>query len=173
MAEKKSGGKRDEGEKVIATNPTAYSNYFISEVFEAGIVLSGTEAKSLRGQSPNLRDSFVEVKPARAGAKTGFEAWLMNTHIGPYTHGNIWNHDPMRRRKLLLHVHQIIQLYEAIKMDGMTIIPTRIYFKKGRAKIEIGVGKGKKKHDKRQDLKKKSAKLEIDQALKDSRKRSR
>ncbi len=159
----------DEGEKLIATNPIAHSNYFITETLEAGISLSGTEVKSLRSQSPNLRDSFVEVRPSKAGAKSGFEAWLMNTHIGPYSHGNIWNHDPMRRRKLLLHAHQIERLFGAIKLDGMTIIPIRMYFKKGRAKLELGVGKGKKKHDKREDLKKRSAEREMDQAMKKGR----
>jgi SsrA-binding protein len=160
---------KDTGEKVIATNPIAHSNYFISEVLEAGISLSGTEVKSLRSQSPNLRDSFVEVRPSKPKAKSGFEAWLMNTHIGPYSHGNIWNHDPMRRRKLLLHSHQIERLFGSIKKDGMTIIPIRMYFKNGRAKVELGVGKGKKKHDKREDLKKRADQRDMDQALKKGR----
>ncbi|MDR3608220.1 MAG: SsrA-binding protein SmpB [Oligoflexia bacterium] len=162
MAEKKGEG----GIKLIATNPIAHSNYFISEVVEAGIALTGTEVKSLRTQSPNLRDAFVEVRPSKAGAKSGFEAWLMNTHIGPYSHGNVWNHEATRRRKLLLHTHQIERLFGAIQREGMTAVPIQMYFKSGRAKVEIGLGKGKKKHDKRQDLKKRAAEREMDQAKK-------
>jgi SsrA-binding protein len=150
------------GEKLIATNPLAHSNYFISEVVEAGLVLTGTEIKSLRAQSPNLRDSFVEIG-SRGGS---LEAFLVNAHIAPYSHGNIWNHDPLRRRKLLLHARQIERLHGAITREGYAAIPTRIYLKKGRAKIELGLGKGKKKFDKRQDLKRKSAEREMEQAIK-------
>lgn len=162
-------GAEKSGEKLIATNPTARSNYFIEEVVEAGLVLTGTEIKSLRKSSPNLRDGFVEVR-GTPGAK--LEAWLLNTHIAPYTHGNIWNHEPLRKRKLLLHRHQIERLYGAIIRDGMTVVPLRIYLKAGIAKIEIGVAKGKKKGDKRQDVKKRSAQREMDQAMKKG-KRSR
>jgi SsrA-binding protein len=119
----------------------------------------------MRGQSPNLRDAFVEVN-GRAGAQ---EAWIVNLHIAPYSHGNIWNHEERRRRKLLLHRHQIDKLFGAIRRDGMTVVPTRLYFKKGRAKIELAVARGKKKHDKRQDLKKKSAEREMDIATKRGR----
>lgn len=160
MAEKKGSG-----EKLIATNPTARSNYFIDEVVEAGIALTGTEVKSLRAQAPNIRDAYVEV---RAG-KGPVEAWLMNVHIAPYAYGNIWNHEPLRKRKLLLHKHQIEKMFGNVTQKGMSIIPTRMYFKKGRAKIELGMGKGKKKYDKRQDLKKKSAEREMDQARKKGR----
>jgi SsrA-binding protein len=149
-------------EKLIATNPIARSNFFIEAVVEAGIVLTGTEIKSLRTQSPNLRDSFVEVAPS--GKR--LEAWLLNAHIPPYSHGNIWNHDPMRKRKLLLHRHQIEQMYGAVTRKGQTIIPTKMYFKEGLAKIELGVAKAKKKHDKRETLKKKSAEREMDSARK-------
>ena len=151
--------------KVLATNPNAKTKYFIEEVVEAGIVLTGTEIKSLRSQSPNLRDSYVEIR-ARA---TGLEAWLLNTHIAPYSHGNIWNHDPLRNRKLLLHRHQIERIYGLISQKGLVVIPTRIYLKKGRAKIELGLGKGKKIHDKRETLKKKSAQREMDLAKKQNR----
>lgn len=160
----KSGGAksgRSEGEKLIATNPIARSNYFIDEVVEAGLVLSGTEVKSLRAQTPNLRDAFVEIRP---GAK--MEAWLSNAHIAPYSHGNIWNHDPLRRRKLLLHRHQIEQIHGAITQKGLSVIPLRMYFKKGRAKVELGLGKGKKKYDKRDTVKKRDATREMDQARK-------
>jgi len=146
------------GEQLIATNPNGRSNYFIEEVLEAGLVLTGTEVKSLRMQAPNLRDAYVEVK---SGGKTA-EAWLVNVHIGPYSHGNIWNHEANRRRKLLLHSHQIHQLFGSVTLKGLSIIPLRMYFLKGRAKVELGVGKGKKKYDKREDLKKKSAEREMD-----------
>ena len=159
--------KTEEGsEKLIATNPNARSNYFIDEVVEAGIVLTGTEVKSLRASSPNLRDSFVEVIGS-PGKK--LEAFLMNTHIAPYSHGNIWNHSPARKRKLLLHRRQIERLYGASIRDGMTIVPLRMYFKKGLAKIEIGLGKGKKKGDKRADVKKRAADREIAKATKANR----
>src|SRR5690242_20103499 len=128
-------GMKESGEKLIASNAIARANYFIEEVVEAGLVLTGTEVKSLRSQSPNLRDSFVEVT-RRA---SGFEAWLVNTHIGPYSHGNIWNHEALRRRKLLLHRHQIEKIRGAIIQKGMTVIPLRLYFKKGIAKVELGL----------------------------------
>ena len=151
-----------EGEKLIAKNPNAHSNYFISEVYEAGIALVGTEVKSIRNQSPNLKDSYVEVR-SRAGK---FEAWLLNAHVGPYSHGNIWNHEALRKRKLLLHGYELSKLYVAVTQKGMTLVPMRMYFKKGRVKIEIGLGKGKKKYDKRETLKKKSADLEMERARK-------
>ncbi|OFZ19895.1 MAG: SsrA-binding protein [Bdellovibrionales bacterium GWB1_55_8] len=150
------------GEKLIATNPLARANYFIDEVVEAGVVLTGTEVKSLRAQAPNLRDSFVDVK----AKKSGTEAWLLNAHIAPYSHGNIWNHEPLRPRKLLLHRHQIEKMFGAVTQKGLSVIPLRMYFKSGRVKLELGMGRGKKKHDKRQELRKKSAEREMDQALK-------
>lgn len=146
------------GEKLIATNPLAHANYFITEVVEAGLVLTGTEVKSLRTSAPNLRDSYVDI---RAGA-SNFEAWLLNAHIAVYSHGNIWNHEPLRKRKLLLHHHQLEKLYGAVSQKGMTIVPIRMYFKKGLAKVELGLGKGKKKYDKREELKKKTAEREMD-----------
>jgi SsrA-binding protein len=152
--------KKANAERLIASNPNAHSNYFIEEIVEAGMVLTGTEAKSLRGTAPNLRDSFVEVR--RRGK--GYEAFLLNTHIGPYSHGNIWNHEAMRPRKLLLHSHQIGQMFTSVTQKGLSIIPIRMYFKKGRAKIELGVGKGKKKYDKRETLKKKDAQRDMDVA---------
>ena len=153
---------RGSGEKLIATNPNGRSSYFIEEVVEAGIALSGTEVKSLRAQAPNLRDSYVEVDNAK-------QAWLINVHIAPYAYGNIWNHEPLRRRKLLLHKHQIEKMFGGITQKGLSIIPLRMYFKKGRAKVELGMGKGKKKYDKREDLKKRSAQREMDIARKRSR----
>lgn len=162
MAAEAGGSPKGGGEKLIASNPQARSNYFIDETFEAGIVLTGTEVKSLRGQTPNLKDSFVEVRPS-AGAT---EAWLLHAHIAPYSHGNIHNHEPLRKRKLLLHAHQIGRMFEAVTQRGMTIVPLRMYFKKGRVKVELGMGKGKKKYDKRETMKKKSAEREMDQARK-------
>ena len=150
------------GEKLIATNPNAHANYFIEEVVEAGLVLTGTEAKSLRIQSPNLKDSYVEV--TSSGKK--FEGWLLNTYIGPYSHGNIWNHLATRRRKLLLHHYQLERLHGAVIQKGMSIIPIKMYFSKGLAKIELGLGKGKKKHDKREDIKRKTAEREMEVELK-------
>jgi SsrA-binding protein len=159
--------RKETGEKLIATNPIARTNYFIEELLEAGVALTGTEVKSLRAQSPNLRDGFVEVS-GRAGGGC-LEAWLVNVHIGPYSHGNIWNHLSLRKRKLLLHRREIDRLHAALVREGCSVIPTRMYFKQGRAKVELGLGKGKKKHDKRQDLKKRSAEREMDVARKRSR----
>ena len=161
MSEDKSAG-----EKLIASNPNARNRYFLEEFVEAGIVLTGTEIKSMRTQSPNIRDAYVEIRPSG----TSLEAWLHNVHIGPYSHGNIWNHEPMRKRKLLLHKHQIQKLFGAVIQKGMTLVATRMYFKKGMAKIEIALGKGKKAHDKREDIKKRSADREISRAMKQSKK---
>lgn len=150
------------GEKLLATNPVAKANYFFDEVVEAGIVLTGTEIKSIRLQAPQLRDSFVEVRPLGKS----LEAWLLNCHIAPYSHGNIWNHEPTRKRKLLLHRHQIEKIFGAITQGGLSVIPIKMYLKNGRAKIELGLGRGKKKYDKREDLKKKTAEREMDLARK-------
>lgn len=153
------------GEKLIASNPSARADYFIEEVVEAGLVLTGTEVKSLRNQSPNLKDAFVEIETR----STGFEAYLVNTHVAPYSHGNIWNHLTNRKRKLLLHRHQLNHMHASITQKGMNIIPLKMYFKKGLAKVELGLGKGKKKYDKRETLKKKDAEREMDQVRKHSR----
>jgi SsrA-binding protein len=166
MSEKNSS--RKDAEKLVATNPNGRSSYFIEETFEAGIVLTGTEVKSMRASAPNIRDAFVEVK---SGGKVA-EAWLMNVHISHYAFGNIWNHEPLRRRKLLLHAHEIHKMYGAVTQKGLSIIPLKLYFKNGRLKVELGMGKGKKKYDKRQDLKKKSAEREMDVARKDNRSKS-
>jgi SsrA-binding protein len=154
------------GELLISTNPNARSDFFISEVVEAGLVLTGTEVKSIRATSPNIRDAFVDVQ-GQLGKK--LEAFLMNAHIAPYTHGNIWNHTAARKRKLLLHRHQIERLYGALVREGMSIVPLRMYFKKGLVKVEIGLGKGKKKADKRADVRKKTDDREMEKALKRGR----
>ncbi len=153
-----------EGEKLIASHPTARGDYFIQESLEAGIVLTGTEVKSLRSQSPSLKDAYVDVFPT-PGIQA-LEAWLVQLHIPPYSHGNIYNHEPLRKRKLLLERRQIDRLFGAVTQEGLTLIPLRMYFKKGRAKVEIALAKGKKRHDKREDQKERSARREIDIARK-------
>ena len=149
------------GEKLICNNKKAYHDYFIEEKFEAGMVLTGTEVKSLRLGKANLNDSFVQI---RSG-----EAFLNNLHISPYDFGNRENHDPDRARKLLLHKKEIIKLYSRIREQGYTLIPLRLYFKDGKVKTELGLAKGKKNYDKREDLKKKDHQREISQAMKTSR----
>jgi SsrA-binding protein len=161
------------GQKLIATNPNARSNYILEEFVEAGLVLQGTEVKSIRGQTPSLKDSFVEISSKRrqGGATSAphLEAWIINLHIAPYSHGNIWNHETKRRRKLLLHARQIKAMFGALTQEGKTIVPTRMYYSKGRVKIEIAIAKGKKKGDKRADVKKRSQDREIQQAMKQRR----
>ncbi|WP_084242523.1 SsrA-binding protein SmpB [Planomicrobium okeanokoites] len=144
---------------VIAQNKKAGFDYFIEETMEAGIVLQGTEIKSARNGKVQLKDAFVRIR--------GGEAWISNMHISPYEQGNIFNHDPTRSRKLLLHKKQIRELEAHSKEQGVTIVPLKMYLKDGFAKVLIGVGKGKKNYDKREDLKKKDAKREIDRAMKE------
>jgi SsrA-binding protein len=144
-------------EKVVATNRKAYHDYFIQETYEAGISLLGTEVKSLREGRVNLRDSYVIIKDN--------EAFLLNCHISPYSHGNIQNHDPLRTRKLLLHRREINRLFGALTQKGLTIIPLKIYFKNGKAKVEIALAKGKRKYEKREAVKKKEARREIERYL--------
>lgn len=144
--------------KVVAVNKKANHDFAIEETIEAGIVLHGTEIKSIRNSKVQLRDAFVRIR--------NNEAWISNMHISPYDHGNQFNHDPLRSRKLLLHKKQISQLIGRTKEAGYSIVPLKMYLKDGFAKVLIGVGKGKKNYDKREDLKKKDAKREIDRALK-------
>lgn len=145
--------------KLIAKNPVAYHNYNIEEKFEAGIVLSGTEIKSIRLGKVNLKDSY-------AGFKNG-ECFIYSMHISPYEHGNIFNKDPLRERKLLLHRRELNKLYGKIKQDGYTLIPISLYFKGNIVKLELGIGKGKKLYDKRQDIAKKEAERRIQKAMKE------
>lgn len=147
------------GEKLICTNKKAFHEYFIEERVEAGIVLQGTEVKSLRMGKANLGDAFAMVRDG--------EAYLHNLHISPYDFGNRENHDPDRMRKLLLHKKEIVRLYSKIREQGYTLIPLRLYFKDGKVKAELGLAKGKKLHDKREDMKKKEQKREVAQALKE------
>jgi SsrA-binding protein len=145
------------GIKLIASNKKAYHDYFIEETMEAGIVLQGTEVKSLREGRANLRDSYAEFRDG--------ELFLIGVHISPYTSGNIFNHEPVHDRKLLLHKLQLRRLAGKAIATGYTLVPTRLYFKDGRAKVEIALAKGKATYDKRQTLAKKDAQREIDRAL--------
>ena len=144
-------------EQVVSTNRKAYHDYFIEETCEAGITLLGTEVKSLREGKANLKDSYALIK--------GNEIFLLNCHISPYSHGNIQNHDPLRTRKLLLHRKEINKLWGKLTQKGLTLIPLKIYFKKGKAKVEIGLCKGKKQYEKREVLKEKEARREIERHL--------
>ena len=139
--------------KVIATNPTARHNYEIIDTLEAGIVLYGTEIKSIRNGKVNLKDSY-------AGIKNG-EVYLYNMHISPYEQGNIFNKDPLRDRKLLLNKREIFRLVGLIKQKGYSLVPICLYFSGNFVKVELGIGKGKKLYDKREDIAKKDAELRI------------
>lgn len=135
--------------KLIAKNPTARHNYTITDTVEAGIVLSGTEIKSIRNGKVNLKDSYATIKNG--------EAFICNLHISPYEFGNIYNKDPLRDRKLLLNKREINKLIGLIKQKGISLVPISMYFKGNFVKIELGIGKGKKLYDKRQDIAKKDA----------------
>lgn len=145
-------------EKIIAKNPTARHNYTINDTFEAGIVLTGTEIKSIRNGKVNIKDTYVNIKNG--------EAYIYGMHIAPYEFGNIFNKDPLRNRKLLLHKKQIFKLQGMIKEKSVSLVPISMYFNRNKVKLEIGIGKGKKLYDKRQDMAKKDAQRKIDRALK-------
>jgi SsrA-binding protein len=152
---------RHEG-KLVAQNRKARHDYSVEETFEAGIVLQGTEIKSIRAGRVNLKDSFARVQNG--------ELFLHNMHISPYEQGNRYNHEPLRTRKLLLHKKEINKLLGATKEQGYSIVPLKLYLKDGFAKILIGLAKGKKNYDKREDLKKKTAKREIEKAFRERQK---
>ena len=149
--------------KVIAKNPTAYHNYEIIDKIEAGIVLYGTEIKSIRAGKINLKDSYAAIE------KNG-EVFVYSMNITPYEHGNIYNKDPLRPKKLLLSKREINKLVGLVNQKGYTLIPTNIYFKGNFVKLELAIGKGKKIYDKREDIKKKEAERKIDKYIKDSNK---
>jgi len=149
---------RASGIKLIAQNKKAFHDYHIEETVEAGIVLTGTEVKSLRAGRANLRDSYAAMEKG--------ELFLIGAHISPYEQGNIFNHDPLRSRKLLLHARELRRLYGKVQVAGYTLVPTRLYFKDGRVKVEIGLAKGKTTYDKRQTLAKKEAQREMERAFK-------
>ncbi len=144
--------------KLIAKNPTALHNYTINSTLEAGIVLTGTEIKSIRNGKVNLKDTYVTIKKG--------EAFLYGMHIAPYEFGNIFNKDPLRNRKLLLHRREIFKLHSMIKEKSVSLVPVSLYFVGNKVKLEIGIGKGKKLYDKRQDMAKKDAKRKMERALK-------
>lgn len=149
---------RPSGIKLIAQNKKAFHDYHIEETVEAGIVLTGTEVKSLRAGRANLRDSYAAMEKG--------ELFLIGAHISPYEQGNIFNHDPLRSRKLLLHARELRRLYGKVQVAGYTLVPTKLYFKDGRVKVEIGLAKGKTTYDKRQTLAKKEAQREMERAFK-------
>ncbi len=150
------------GEKIICNNKKAFHNYFIEEKFEAGMVLRGTEVKSLRQGKANLNDSFALVKNG--------EAFLNNLHISPYDFGNRENHDPDRMRKLLLHRKEIAKLFSKVREQGYSLVPLKLYFKNGLVKVEMGLAKGKKLYDKREDMKQKDMRRDVSQAFKERHK---
>ncbi|MCR4436203.1 MAG: SsrA-binding protein SmpB [Clostridiales bacterium] len=150
--------------KVAAQNKKARHEYFIEQTLEAGIVLSGTEVKSIRLGKVNLKDSYASVENG--------EVIISGMHISPYEQGNIFNKDPIRDRKLLLHRYEINKLIGYTQQKGMTLVPLQIYFKKGKVKVELGVARGKKLYDKREDMAERDVKREIDRKLKEGMKYS-
>jgi SsrA-binding protein len=153
--------KGETGERVIATNRKAFFNYEVLDRAEAGVVLRGTEVKSVREGGLNFRDSFVEFR--------GGELFLVGARIGPYSHGNLLNHAEDRDRKLLLHKREILKFGGKATERGLTIVPLKAYFSKGRIKVEIGLARGKKAHDKRQAIKRKDLERETRQAIRERR----
>ena len=147
------------GKKMIAVNREVRHEYFVIEALETGIELVGTEVKSLRAGGVNLKDSWADIDDSELIAK--------GIHISPYEQGNIFNKDPLRVRKLLMHKKEIIQLFSKTKQDGYSVIPLAVYFKSSRVKLEIGLCKGKKLHDKRDSIAARDAKREIDRAMKE------
>ena len=155
--------ERERAQSSIAENRKAHHDYHLLETFEAGLVLMGTEVKAIREGHVNLRDSFARVE---AG-----EVWVYNMHISPYSHRGYSDHEPTRRRKLLLHRQEIRKLIGKTVERGMTLVPTRLYFKEGRVKIAISLAKGKKAHDKRETVKRREADRETRAAVKERRSR--
>ncbi|MBX3046309.1 MAG: SsrA-binding protein SmpB [Anaerolineales bacterium] len=145
-------------EKVVARNRKASHDYVLKEKYEAGLALMGSEIKSIRAGQVSLKEAYVRTN--------GHEAYLVNAHIAPYNQAGKDGHEPLRERKLLLHAKEIAELYDEVKRNGSTIVPLQIYLKKGRAKLEISVAKGKKKWDKRQDIAKRDAEREMARAMK-------
>ena len=151
---------KSSGKKTIAQNKKAFHDYFIEETYEAGIVLSGTEVKSLRLGRVNLKDSHAAVHRE--------ELFLYDVHISPYEQGNIFNKEPRRTRKLLMHKREIDKLYGLVKQDGYSLIPISLYFKDGRVKVELALAKGKKLYDKREAAAQKAARRDIERAMKNN-----
>jgi SsrA-binding protein len=151
--------KKETAEKPICQNKTARLNYFIDETHEAGIVLKGTEVKALRDGRANIKESYADIKQG--------EVFLYDLHISPYSHGNRENHNPLRIRKLLLHKREIKRLYGKSQEKGQSLIPLRMYFRNGKVKVEIGVGRGKKLYDKREDIRLKEDRRAMERGLRE------
>ncbi len=150
--------KKASKNKLIAQNKKAYHEFFIKESFQAGIELVGTEVKSLRAGKCSLKDSYISIDNG--------QAYILNMHISPYEFGNIFNKDPLRKRRLLLHKYEINKLLGAVTKDGLTIVPTKIYFKESLVKVDIALAQGKKLYDKRQDIAKKDQKRQAEKEFK-------
>ncbi len=153
--------KNKEGRKVIAQNKKAWHEYFVEETYEAGIALAGTEVKSLRAGGVNLKDSYCSFEKG--------EVFALGMHISPYSHGNIFNTDPMRPKKLLLHRREILKLQGQVQQKGLTVIPLSLYFSGSHVKVELGLCRGKKLYDKRESAAKRSAERDIDRHMKDQK----
>ena len=150
--------KGKETQKLIANNKKAYHDYFIDETYEAGIALHGTEVKSMRMGKCSIKESFIRIENG--------EVFVYGMHVSPYEKGNIFNKDPLRVKKLLMHKYEINKLTGKIKEKGYTLVPLQVYFKEGKAKVEIGLARGKKLYDKRQDIAKKDQRREAEKELK-------
>ncbi len=147
--------------KVVANNRKAKHEYFLLDIYEAGIVLKGSEIKSIRAGQLSIAQAYISID--------GREAWLVNAHIAPYDQASRFNHDPLRQRKLLLHRSEIKKLFESVRQKGTTIVPLRVYLKDGKAKVEIALAKGKKHYDKRAEIAKRDAQRELDRRYKQRR----
>jgi SsrA-binding protein len=154
---------KNDGITTIATNRKARHDYFLEDRYEAGLVLRGTEIKSVRARQVSLREAYINTD--------GNEAWLVNAYIAPYDPASRMNHDPRRMRKLLLHKREIRKLYDGVRQKGYTIIPTSMYIKSGKAKIEIALARGKKQYDKRREIAKRDAEREMSRAFRRGRRR--
>ncbi len=150
--------KKNDGKKIIANNKKAYHDYFVDETMEAGIQLFGTEVKSLRCGGVNLKDSYCSIEDG--------ELFVTGMHISPYEKGNIYNRDPLREKKLLMHKREILRLLGKVGQEGVTLVPLSLYFKGSRVKVELGICRGKKLYDKREDLAKKQANRDIERYTK-------
>ena len=150
--------KKTDG-KIITVNRKARHDYFVEETYECGIALAGTEVKSLRAGTVNLKDSYCSIKDG--------EIFVVGMHVSPYEQGNIFNRDPLRQRKLLMHKREIMKLFGYVKRDGYSLIPLSLYFKGSRVKLELGLCKGKKLHDKRDDAARRDASREMDRAMRE------
>lgn len=157
--------QQDSGIKIVADNRSAGHNYYLGDRFEAGMVLSGTEVKAAKSGKIQLKESYADI--------IGNEAWLLNAHISEYSHGNRYNHEPVHKRKLLLHRREIDKLLGQTKEKGLTLIPTKVYLKNGRLKCELALAKGKKQHDKRESERAREAENEARAAMSNRNARNR